>query len=595
MSMKPPLPAVGTCFIQLFGPPADTTNAAKWDEARWDQDVWSGYGWQDVTPQSLNVQISWGTDDNMGALSVSAAGSWQVYTYDPDRLLDPSNYNSPFYPFLRPGGLVRVSYSDGFLNDETVRVGFIDEIEFNIADKTGSIRASDGISLMAKAKTPAGMAHNPATPVTLRAFARYILQQAKVRYIEVEPDPPAPNYDPSIGLAIEEEASAWQQISAAALDALHALWLDREGVLHFRYFGKPQDRNIHVGGDTGIPIDNVTPHLSLEGVFNHAIARYFSFEEKWADVIGDQNSVDLYGDLLLKRDFPNPNAQEWAEQMMQDRKSASVQYDIGTLRPRTRDELASILTLGMADMIGLHVTKHGNPINRDVIVLGGTVEANVDSGWSAKLTTYEPSQGWWNQDADRLYQKKAVATLTVNTTYDRTTGSVGDGGVTPIQELQANYDPQFGTPSVQTVRQIQVKFDPIDFTDMASVYDARLRWFLPKHEDATEDELARRLGHIDQIYVKQIVGAWDASSDGSTIGTVEEGKAWADYEQGVWIEWPILDLVKAWFDGTRLQEDGLLLKPYPFETDVVDATLHGLFAGAKSDTPPYILVLYKHV
>ena len=570
----------------------------KWDQAHWDTDVWGTIaGWQDVTPESLNVQISWGTDDDhMGALSVSAAGSWTVATYDPQRILDPSNYNSPFANVLKPGGLVRIVYRDNQGFTEVVRVGFIDEIEFDIMEKTGFIRASDGVSLMVKARTPAGMAHKPETPVTLRAFVRHILKVAKVDYIEVEPDPPAPYYDPAIGLAIDTEASAWQQISSAALDCMHAVWLDREGVLRFRYFGKPLDRNIHIGGANGIPLDNLTPILSLEGVFNHAMARYMAFDtEQWSDV-QKAESVEVFGDLLIKRDFPNPNSAEWVDQMLQDRGAASVQYDIGTLRPRTRDELFQILSLGMADMVGVHVEKHGNPINRDVVVLGGSIEANVESGWSAKLATYEPASPWWNKDADRLYQVKTMASLTVNTTYDRTAGSSGDGGVEPIQELQSNFDPQFGTVSVQKVRQIQAKFNPIDFTNMVfPIYDAKLRWYLPLHDDATEDETAQRIGHIDQMYVKQIVGAWDASSDGSTIGTVEDGKTWADYKQGQWIEFSLLHIVMNWQRNTYRQEDGLLIKPYPFESDVEDAVLHALLAGARSGTPPYIIVLYKHI
>lgn len=591
MANKPPLSAIDTVRIELYGPPAEST--VFWDSARWDQAAWGGaIGWQDVTPQSLNAQISWGTDDNMGALSVTAAGSWTIATYDPDRILDPANYNSPFATVLKPGGLVRIMYRDA-QTEEVVRVGFIDEVEFNIMSKTGSIRASDGISLMVKAKAPAGLAHNPATPVTLRAFARYILAKANVSYIDVEPDPAPPDYDPAIGLAIDQEASAWQQITAAALDCLYAVWLDREGVLHFRYFGKPLYRGFIIGTG-GTPLDDVTTKMSMEGVFNHAIARYYSFNEAFSDQ-KRQESIDIYGDLLIRRERPIPNSSEWVDQILQDRGGAAPQYLIGTIRPTTRDQLFTLLSLGVTDQFALKVSAHGTAINRRVTVLGGEAEANTESGWSARLTTYEPFAGWWNKDVDRLHQEKVVATLSVNTTYDRDAGSSGDGGVVAIQELQSNFDPQLNTPSVQKVRQIQVKFAPIDFTKMASIYDARLRWYMPKHEDASSDESASRIGHIDQIYVKQIVGDWDASSNGSTIGTVEDGKGWGDYSQGEWVEFNLFEIVNAWFHGTRDQGDGLLLKPYPFETDVQDAVLHGLFAGAESDTPPYIMVLYKHI
>ena len=584
--MLPPLSAVGTVRIQLFGPYQDTSAMTKWDQANWDDAAatWANLlGWQDVTPQSLNCQISWGTDDNMGALSVCSAGSWEVATYDPQRLLDPANFNSPWYRVLEPGGLVRIAYTDGVLNDETVRVGFIDEIEYDIAEKIGSIRASDGISLMVKAKLPEGMAHEQATPVSLRAFARYVIKKARIDYITVEADPPAPDYDPAIGLAINSEASVWQQITAAALDAMHAVWLDREGVLRFRYFGKARDRNFIIGTG-GVPMDDLTTRLSMEGVFNHAIARYMSFNEQWSEV-QKAESVAIYGDLILRRDRPNPNSGEWVDQMLQDRGASAVQYDIGTIRPVTRDQFATIISLGMVDQVELHVHGHGNPIDRSVVVLGGTVEANTESGWSAKLATYEPASPWWNQDDTRVYQRKYMATLSVETS-NFTGAWVGDGGTHVEQEVY--FRSADTEPELQMGRKyILMKLAPIDFSDMANIYEAKLRFYLPPHEET--DANGRRLDHIELLGVGAIQQDWDSSANGD--GLVTGPEVWGTPDPiGGWFEFTVTDIVNAWMNGDG--QYGVKVDRF-YDTSTPSGIYHAIMSGARATTKPYLLIGFR--
>lgn len=581
--MLPPLPAIGRVRIELFGPP--TGEGAKWDEAHWDVDVWEGAGWQDITPESLNVQITWGTDDNMGALSVCSAGSWQVATYDPTRLLDPANYDSPFAGFLQPGGMVRVLF-----NQEVVRVGFIDEIAFDIGVKTGSIRATDGVSLMVKAKVPAGLAHAAEVPLTLRAFARYMLAKASVDYIRVEADPvPPAGYDPAIGLAIDEEASVWQQITAAALDALHAVWLDRDGMLRFRYFGSPRQSNVRVGGDIGIPIDEVQTRLSMEGVFNHAIARYYSLDEVWHEA-KKQDSVDLYGDLLIRRERPIPNSAEWVDQILQDRGAASVQYDIGTLRPRTQVEVSQILSLGMVDKVGLHVTKHGTPINRDVIVLGGSIEANTDTGMSAKLTTYEPASPWWNKNADRLYQRKVVSNLCVGCTVTwngSTLVESGDGGGDPTPEMFERPDENLAAGDVHA-KSIMMKFPAIDFNTMGPIWDAKLRLYLPKHDDP-EIEGEGRLDHGTEIICYIIENDWVASNTCSAIVTGGTQAQHLVNEQGEWMEIDFRPFVAAWESGHPMY--GVRLYSIPGNPG---RPQHIMIEGSSGiEHRPHLLITYK--
>jgi hypothetical protein len=172
----PPLPAVGTIGVEIFGP---DSGSAKWDVALWDEDVWASLGWRDVTPESVNVEMTWGADDPSGVLTVPAAGGWTITTYDPERKLDPSNGASEFGASLRPGRPIRLTYIDPETAAITiVHTGLIDEIKYNIKEQTGSMTGTDGISLMANAKLPPDQHLDVNMPKTLRARTAYLLKKA---------------------------------------------------------------------------------------------------------------------------------------------------------------------------------------------------------------------------------------------------------------------------------------------------------------------------------------------------------------------------------------------------------------------------------
>lgn len=185
--VAPPLSAIGNVQIEIFGPNPDS---AKWDVALWDVDTWASIGWRNVTPQAMVCEVTWGADQPQGALTVCAAGSWQVTTYDPDRLLDPSNGASPFVASLRPGRPFRVVHINPTNFVVTVvRQGLIDEVTFNLVERTGTIKGSDNISLMAQANLPEKQNEDTKMPGTLRARARYLLQKANLDLlVQVESD-----------------------------------------------------------------------------------------------------------------------------------------------------------------------------------------------------------------------------------------------------------------------------------------------------------------------------------------------------------------------------------------------------------------------
>lgn len=171
--MLPPLKAIGRTLIEMFGPaPA----SGKWDEALWGQSTWAVLGWHDVTPESMVCQIGWGADDPAGVLTAPAAGAWTIKTYDPDRKLDPSNGSSPLINALKPGKPIRVSVLDGGVQ-HIVRQGLIDELTYDLREKTGELRGTDLVPLIVNARLPSEIASDPALPDTLRARAKWLLEK----------------------------------------------------------------------------------------------------------------------------------------------------------------------------------------------------------------------------------------------------------------------------------------------------------------------------------------------------------------------------------------------------------------------------------
>jgi hypothetical protein len=537
MASLPPLKAIGKVKVEIYGA---LPGSAKWDEAIWGQSTWSAFGWMDVTPQSMVARVSWGADDPTGVLTIPAAGAWVINTYDPQRLLDPSNGRSPYATSMRPGKPLRVSYIDATSTRRIVRQGLIDEIDFDIMEKRGTLRGTDMVQLMVNAVLPAAQV---GLPSTLRARATELIKRAGLSLlvpVEGAPDvalngsfesvddptspypfphnwipypdgaytfaplleevdgaraiwlglygtshsifqahtlvpgrtytlsasakrdsgsvsngsvqiqdvdnsfilaaelqftnghpfvrksvtfvAPAPAgriqiniavaanpagegwyydditlteelIDAPVGPALTVEASVWTHILTASLDALYAAWLDRAGTLRFRSFGNPQDTGFQAGGAEGIPISTLKTQGSLQGVYTHVIA----FDDGAPTVpveATDATKKSLYGDIVLKRDQPVPDAAVWVASVLADRSGASLQYEPGTLYPQTEEMLESILNLGMIDIAHLVAESVDPSVDVAARVLGGVIVADTGTGWTAQLSTYVPATEW---------------------------------------------------------------------------------------------------------------------------------------------------------------------------------------------------------
>lgn len=391
----PPLPAIGSARVEIYG-----AVGPKWDEAAWDIQQWSSTDWIDITPQSMVVTVSWGADDAIGVLTAPAAGSWTINTYDPLRLLDPSNVSSDYATAIRPGKPIRVSYINAIGERKIVRQGLIDEVDYDIVEKRGSLRGTDMVQLLVNASVAAGQLLKkkgvptpfPA-PLTLRARAQYFIDMVGLHNLVPVEAVPEGEVDPPVGPVIKEEASAWQHILSGALDALYAVWLDRAGVLRFRSFGNPRDTGFQVGGADGIPISSLSTLGSLQGVYTRIVA--FDDGAPTVPVTAvDGRKAELYGDISYKRDTPVPDAAVWTTSVLADRSGSALQYKPGTLYPQTEDALESILDLGMVDIAHVLVESVTPAVDVAPRVLGGEVTGDTGTGWTAKLLTYVPAKEW---------------------------------------------------------------------------------------------------------------------------------------------------------------------------------------------------------
>lgn len=521
MIALPPLPAVLKSAIEIYGPPP---GAIRWttENAVWGGANWVAIGWQNVTPQSMNARVSWGADTVMGVLSIPAAGDWSVVTYDPERILDPSNNESPFASALHPGNPVRLRFvaTDGSLS-RVVRQGKIDTISFNIGTFQGRMGATDGVAGLVAARIPKG---TTGAPTTLRAMARWAIAKAGLSTV-VEPDPidietGLPLADPPIGAGLTDEASVWLWLLTGALDCLYAVWMDNNATLRFRSFGDPRDLGLTLGGADGIAFDDLDTESALQGVYSRIIA--FQTTAPTTPVSKqDAESYATFGDNFYQRDRPVPNATVWADSVLSDRSQADLTYRVGTLRPQTELQLANLIDAGMVDIAHILVDSVDPQIAIDARILGLSFEANTTSGWSAKVIAYVPGKEWENAEVPPpeppdptpppLQTVTRDYACTKDTRASLTSGGAkygeGTGPTLPVGAWAGWRNRAF------------LDFTAIPWGDVHEVVSAQIRV-------TTSDQDKVGFGSAPKVTVKRITSSWSEgslSSPGSGNSTVYPG------------------------------------------------------------------------
>jgi len=505
-----PLPSLGT-VVEVFGPSPDS---ARWDSAAWDEpgDVWDAQGWRDVTGLAMSADLQWGADRQVGVLSVASAGRLSVSSYDPLRLLDPSNTASPLAAVLRPGTPVRVRY--GAL---VVRSGWLDAITYSHADRTGSWRASDAVPLLVQART---VVATSGVPTTLRALARYLVARTLVPVtVEEDPEDGDPTIGPTPPAATDGTLGVWDWLLIASADCLRAVWVDHDNVLRFRPYGDPRDLGLVIGGADGIPMEDLVPTADLDAVYNVVAARPTT--TTWAEV-RDTDSVQRYGERRLDRDRVTPDAAGWAAKVLADRSEASLDYAPRTLRLRDVTDLEALVTAGMVDTVRVVVESAVPPVSVAASLLGVSLVVDPESGWSGEVVAYVPASTW-----DDAYEPPPVippeppVTTRVTRSYActkdsrlfRTSGGAEYGSGTEGQ-LPVGY--WSGSKN-----RALLDFASIPWTDVAKVVSATLKV-------TTSSQVNIGFGSAPKVEARRITGSWSEgslSSPGSGNSVVWPGPA----------------------------------------------------------------------
>lgn len=184
-------PGPGSVAIEIYAPPAAS---GRWDRASWDGAPWGSPTWQRVDCETTEAVYRYGVTDEAGVLSSPDSGPCDLDTFDPDRTLDPSNPDSPFFGYVGPGTPIRVRKIGA--TSSPAWAGYIDEASYDVKSGRGRIRCVDGIAYLAQADIPVGTV----LPNTLRARVRAVVAAVGLTgVVPVEPDPPGPSaYLPAV-------------------------------------------------------------------------------------------------------------------------------------------------------------------------------------------------------------------------------------------------------------------------------------------------------------------------------------------------------------------------------------------------------------
>lgn len=323
------------------------------------------------------------------------------------------------------------------------------------------------------------------------------------------------DYDPPVGPVIEKEATVWAHITTAAYDALYAVWMDRLNVLRFRSFGQPRSIGLQIGGLLGQGIDTVVVGSSMQGVFTRVV----SYDEEGynPDLPVPIEAVDLekqklYGDIVLHRDHPVPDAQAWVDAILLDRAGASLQLVPGTIRPQTDQDMIDLLQLGMMDEINLVVESAIPEVNVNPLILGGTFRADTQSGWSAQVVSYIPNNEWndlrgpepppWDPSQPSRYEWRTYLATKSARLVQTPTANAGNGKSALIQ---------VGAFGNKNRSRVLLQFPTIDFSDVIGIDTAQLRlWTGTQH--------CIRYGKTPKIIVRRTLKGWNEGTYGVDCG-----------------------------------------------------------------------------
>ncbi len=338
---------------------ASDPGSARWDVAKWDVDSWGAAGWQDVTPYGVRVNITWGASrGDQGILTVPSAASWTVDYFDPDRILDPSNADGPYFGDLKPFLPIRVSH-----RETIIRVGFATGISHTFAKsaRNGYMRGADNITRLANAQVP------PDTTLSDTLYARAVdaIAAAGLSVSVAAPIGTDPPVSPWVTGA--HEWSVWDWIKDAAQEVLHIPIIDRLGTVTFRPWAEPLARGRTLNSPELIDMQDVTDYSGMYSVVRAVDG---------ADVYTERRLTPApdYGTRTYSRNEPTLDPGGWADAVLADRALPGLLWVPGDVYPLTADSTELYATIEAVELVSMSLPEQSPPVFASGIIVGGEID-----------------------------------------------------------------------------------------------------------------------------------------------------------------------------------------------------------------------------
>jgi hypothetical protein len=365
-------PEPGQAIIEIY---VDDPDGYRWDVAEWDEATWADADWVSITPWCIFADVTWGADrPDAGILADQVAGNWVIETHDPDRVLDPANDESQFYPHLVPELPIRVNH-----NSRTVRTGQVSIITYSHEREGGRISASDAVSRAARADVPPGTALGD----TFRTRAFDAIAGADIdMWVSFTAD--EFTEFPLASADVDQRRSVWQRISEAAREILAVAWVDRHGHVRVNLWDEDTDRGLVIGSDQMV---DLTPWVSHDGLYS-VVRALDSDEVTIAEAAA--SPLPAYGERVYERTEPTIDAVDWVTRVLADRQGAVLRYRPGTIRAWTAAQNDALVDMELLDIITLSYPETDPPIEVRARVLGARVRVtDRTKRYPAVLTRWE--------------------------------------------------------------------------------------------------------------------------------------------------------------------------------------------------------------
>jgi hypothetical protein len=346
----------GQAIVEIY---VDDPDGYRWDVAQWDEATWGEAGWVSITEWVIFADVTWGADRaDAGILADQKAGSWVVQTHDPDRVLDPANDESQFYPHLVPDLPIRINHG----SMRTVRTGQVTDVMYSHAERGGRIAASDAVSRASRAKVPPGTALGD-------TFLERVQDSVAAGDIDLWVQFPAgPLMDESLAPDDPDaRKSVWQRISEAARELLVVPWVDRDGSIRVTAWDADTDRGLVV--DSSVMVD-LQPWVSFDGLYSVVRA----LDEDGVTIAESKAApMPAYGEVVYERTDPTIDSESWTARVLADRVGAVLRYRPGTIVPHLAEDNNLLIDMELMDIITLSFPEADPPVSVRARVLGARV------------------------------------------------------------------------------------------------------------------------------------------------------------------------------------------------------------------------------